>query len=57
LQNYQEYRNLCGEYFVEIPKRPKPTPESSTHTKRFLNFPRRHEPSDEPQWWETDRMH
>ena len=57
LRNYQEYRNLCGEYFVEIPKRPKPTPESSTHTKRYPNFPKRYDPIDEPQWWETDRMH
>jgi hypothetical protein len=51
LRGYQEYRRLYGEYFIETPKRPKPTPVSPS-IKRFPNFPRRHDPSDEPQWWE-----
>lgn len=52
LRDYQEMRRLRGEYFIEIPQRPKPTPTSSIHTKRFPNFSRRHDPNDEPQWWE-----
>jgi len=65
LRDYQEYRNLCGEHFVEVPRRPKSItfdgkpspviPRTPTHMKRFPNFPKRDDHNDEPQWWDFPR--